>query len=174
MKLIILWRETEWHLTLPGMHYKGNFVCMASEMRGLWKPSPGGQRDCVPDGLSHLLPRDPPAIRQRCFKHIMSRGISATQDTGHRGTPPAVCLPLLILLSPTQLLLLDLRWHGPSSADSPMLLGCFKYHRRALDCLNYPPLAIFTSPSAHSSLGHIPFSKQGLCFLLRQLFVPML
>lgn len=63
MKLIILWREIEWHLTLPGIHSEGNFVRMTSEMRGLWKPGPGAERDCVPDGLSHLLPGDAPAIR---------------------------------------------------------------------------------------------------------------
>lgn len=63
MKLNILWRKIEWHFTLPGIHYEGNFIRMASQMRGLWKPGPGGQRDCVPDGLSYLLPGDPAVIR---------------------------------------------------------------------------------------------------------------
>lgn len=52
-----------------------------------------------------------------------------------RGSSPAVCLPLLISLSPTQLLF---TWHSPSSSDSPTLSGCFKKHCRDLDCFNYP------------------------------------
>lgn len=30
MKLNILWRKIEWHFTLPGIHYEGNFIRMAS------------------------------------------------------------------------------------------------------------------------------------------------
>lgn len=40
--------------------------------------------------------------------------------------------------------------------------------------LELPPCAIFISPSVCSSLGHIPFSKPQLCFLIRQFFVSML
>lgn len=39
--------------------------------------------------------------------------------------------------------------------------------------LELPPCAIFISPSVCSSLGHIPFSKPQLCFLIRQFFVSM-
>lgn len=96
----------------------------------------------------------------------MSKGISVQRHPSS--------LLLLISLSLTQLLLLDLGCHSLSSSDSPMLSGFFKYHCRALDCLNYPSLDILTSPSAHSRLGHIPFSKQRLCFLIRQLWHSLL
>lgn len=41
------------------------------------------------------------------------------------------------------------------------------------ELLELPPCAIFISSSVHSSLGHVPFSKPQLCFLIRQFFVSM-
>lgn len=38
--------------------------------------------------------------------------------------------------------------------------------------LQLPPCAAFISPSVHSSLSHIPFSKLQLCFLIRQFRLP--
>lgn len=66
---------------------------------------------------------------------------------------------------------------SPGTVPAHQIAHTFRVLQESLQrprLLELPPCATFISPSVHSGLGHIPFSKPQLCFLIRHCFVSKL